>query len=116
MSVFKRFYTLPVNDVTFIAALYSANLLPGDTKGLVESQPTYFLDFFIKLPVANESFDDFLKVMECSEYSNVKVLANSIRYELKKEEQQKQWHQYPVQQQKPQQQKPQQKKAATETA
>jgi len=130
-TVFNRFYSqlvqaLPMNDVRFTAALYSANLLPGDTKDLVNSKPTtaakaaQFLDFIIKSPVANESFDDFMKVMEDSEYDYVRKLAKRIRRELEEEQQQwqkqqwrqqhprvqkqrrrpLQWHQYSQQQQK----------------
>ena len=135
-TVFKRFYSqlvqaLPMDDVKFTATLYSANLLPGDTKDLVNSKPTTaakaakFLDFIIKSLVANESFDVFMKVMEDSEFDHVRKLAKRIRYELEEEQQQwqkqqwqqqhqrvqkqrwrpLQWHQYSQQQQKQQKQK-----------
>ncbi|XP_065900904.1 uncharacterized protein [Dysidea avara] len=95
-NVFKHFYpqlvkTLPMDDVTFIAELFAANLLPGDARDIVHAKPTqaskaaYFLDHFIQPSVAagvGRSFDDLIKVMEDSDYGGVKELAKLIRSRL----------------------------------
>ena len=92
-KAFQQFYsklvkTLPMKDVIFIAELYSCDLFPDDVKEHVESLTTsakkasYFLDHVIKSSVTNSSgnvFDKLLKVMEDSDYQNVKELAKSIR-------------------------------------
>ena len=99
-GVFKQFYdrlviTLPMNDVLFIAELYSHDLLPDIIKDRVktlassESKASYFLDHVIKPSVTvgvGSSFDELLKVMEDSDYQSVKVLARVIRRSLSKEE------------------------------
>jgi len=81
-----------MDDVTFIAKLYSRNLLPGDTRDEVESQATrarkaaYFLDHVIKRSLSTAfagSFNELLKVMEDSEYDDVKELAKLITTKLK---------------------------------
>ena len=92
-KVFQQFYpklvkTLPINDVIFMAELYSRDLLPDDLKEHVESLVTsakkasYFLDHVIKpsITIGDASrFDDLLNVMEDSEYQDVKELAKLIR-------------------------------------
>ena len=97
--VFQRFYptlveTLPMNDAGFIANLFLAKLLPGDSKGLIEAQPTkaskasYFLDHVIQPSImtgVGTAFDDLIKVMEDSKYGDVKVLAKLIRKKLREE-------------------------------
>ena len=96
-EVFQQFYhklvtTLPMNDVTFTARLFSHKLLPGNLKDQVNSLATasdkaaHFLDCVIKPAVAidvDRSFNELLNVMEGSEYSNVKELAQQIRSKLK---------------------------------
>ena len=94
-EVYKEFYarlvkTLPMDDVTFTAELYSRDLLPGDVRDLVKSQATraskaaYFLDHVIEPSLANTygSFNKLLKVMENCEYDNVKELAELITNRL----------------------------------
>ena len=97
--VFQQFYsklvkTLPMNDVIFIAELYSRDLFPDDVKEHVESLTTsakkasYFLDHVIKPNVTSSSgnmFVELLKVMEDSDYQNVKELTKSIRDSLGEE-------------------------------
>jgi len=97
--MFQYFYaklvkTLPMEDAVFIAELFSANLLPDDVKGLVESRPSraskasYFLDHVIKPSVttgSGRSFDDLIKVMEDSEHDELKELAELIRCRLRKQ-------------------------------
>ena len=92
-KVFQQFCpklvkTLPMNDVIFMAELYSRDLLPEDLKEHVESLATsakkasYFLDHVIKpsITIGDASrFDDLLNVMEDSEYQDVKELAKLIR-------------------------------------
>ena len=59
---------LPMNDDTFIAELFSKELLPGDLKQSVSAQYTktkraaYFLDYAIS-PSVGESFKILLEVM-----------------------------------------------------
>ena len=98
-AVFKEFYsrlveTLPMNDVIFIAKLYSCDLLPDDLKEHVESLQTeaertmYFIDNVIKPSVTSDngssSFDKLLNVMESCNYPCVKELANQIRASIRK--------------------------------
>ena len=98
-EVFKQFYhklvtTLPMNDVTFTAHLFSHDLLPGNLNDQVKSislatasdKAAHFLDYVIKPAVTigvNKSFNELLNVMEGSEYSSVKELAQQIRSKLK---------------------------------
>ena len=96
-EVFKQYYhklvtTLPMNDVTFTAHLFSHDLLPGNLNDQVKSLATasdkaaHFLDCVIKPAVTigvDRSFNELLNVMEGSEYSNVKELAQQIRSKLK---------------------------------
>jgi len=98
-EVYKQFYaklvkTLPMNDVTFIAELYSRGLLPSYARDEVNSQATeakkavYFLDHVIEpsLAITFDSFNKLLKVMEDSEYDCVKELAKLIVTTLMEEE------------------------------
>lgn len=92
-EVFQHYYPqllaiLPMNDATFISKLYSVQLLPGNIKSQVESQPTqadkavYFLDHVIKPSVTSgigRSFENLLTVMEDSEHDGVKELAKMMR-------------------------------------
>ena len=96
-KVFQHFFPqlvniLPMNDVTFTAQLFSSKLLPGNVKDQVGSQATqadkatYFLDHVIKPSLASgvgSSFNKLLKVMEDSEYDDVKELSKQIRSRLK---------------------------------
>ena len=91
-DVFQQFYcklveTLPMDDVKFIAKLYSEGLLPGNLKSQLKSEKTsadkatLFLDSVIEPSVTSDggsSFDKLLHVMEDSEYQHVKELAEQI--------------------------------------
>ena len=94
-DVYKQFYaklvkTLPMNDVSFVAELYSRDLLPGDAKDEVKSKATraskaaYFLDNVIEPSLENTfgNFNKLLKVMEDSEYNDLKELAKLITTRL----------------------------------
>ena len=94
-EVFKQFFaklakSLPMDDPIFVAELFSHDLLPGDHYDKVKSlatradKATHFLDSVIR-PAINDvdSFNELLNVMEDSEYSNVKELAQQIRSKLK---------------------------------
>ena len=96
-EVFQHFFLqlvniLPMNDVTFTAQLFSSKLLPGNVKDQVKSQATqvdkatYFLDHVIKPSLTSgvgSSFNKLLKVMEDSEYDDVKELSKQIRSRLR---------------------------------
>ncbi|XP_065888160.1 NACHT, LRR and PYD domains-containing protein 12-like isoform X2 [Dysidea avara] len=97
-EVFQHFFPqlvniLPMNDVTFIAQLFSSKLLPGNVKDQVRSQvtpadkATFFLDHVIKPSLLTSglgsSFNKLLKVMEDSEYDDVKELSKQIRSRLR---------------------------------
>ena len=98
-EVFQHFYPqlvemLPMDDVTFLSKLFSANLLPGNVKDQVKSmstsadKATCLLDHVIRPSVTTgvgSSFDDLIKVMEDSEYDGVKELAKLIRCRLRKQ-------------------------------
>ena len=96
-QVFKQHFatlakSLPMDDVIFVAELFSHDLLPGNHYDKVESRPTradkavYFLNHVIKpaLVTDTHSFNELLNVMEDSGYSNVEELAKQIRSKLKK--------------------------------
>ena len=97
-EVFQHFYPqlvemLPMDDVTFLSKLFSANLLPGNVKDQVKSmstsadKATHLLDHVIQPSVTTgvgSSFDDLIKVMKDSEYDGVKELAKLIRCRLRK--------------------------------
>ena len=96
-DVFQQFYfklveTLPMDDIKFIAKLYSESLLPGNLKSQLKSEKTsadkaaLFLDSVIEPSVTSDggsSFDKLLHVMEDSEYQHVKELAEQIRTSLR---------------------------------
>ena len=94
-NVYKQFYvklvnTLPMDDVTFIASLYSRDLLPGDTKLVINSLSTqaekaaYFLDHVIEPLVGFSRLNKLLEVMENSGYSGLKELATLMTTALMK--------------------------------
>ena len=99
-EAFQQFYstlveTLPMDDVKFIAKLYSNRLLPGNLKSQIKSEKTsadkaaLFLDSVIEPTVTSDggsslTFDRLLHVMEDSEYQHVKELAEEIRRSLRK--------------------------------
>ena len=78
-----------MDDVEFIAELYSNGLLPGDLKNQLKlphrtsaDKATLFLDSVIEPSVTSDGgkmFDKLLNVMEDSEYDHVKELARIIR-------------------------------------
>ena len=98
-KVFKEFNlklvtSLPMKDVTFIAALNTKSLFSGDLKNKVKAMPTtpeataYFLDNKIENDLNfgdNKSFLQLLSVME--EYNeSLKVLATEIKGKLPKDD------------------------------
>ena len=99
-EVFKEFYsklveTLPMNDVTFVATLYSHDLLSREFKNQLNCssnktsavKATMFLDNVIEASVTTgvgSSFDQLLNVMEDSDHQGVKELAKLIRTSLRK--------------------------------
>ena len=78
-----------MDDVKFIAKLYSNGLLPGDLRNKLKllhrtsaDKATLFLDSVIEPSVTSDGgkmFDKLLNVMEDSEYDHVKELARIIR-------------------------------------
>lgn len=93
-EVFQQFFAklakaLPMDDVIFVAELFSRGLLPGNHYDEVESKPTrghkavYFLSHVIKPAIDARNFKELLNVMEDSEYCNVKQLAQQIKSQLK---------------------------------
>ena len=93
-ELFQQFYSklvesLPMDDVKFIAKLYSNGLLPGDLRNKLKllhrtsaDKATLFLDSVIEPSVTSDGgkmFDKLLNVMEDSEYDHVKELARIIR-------------------------------------
>jgi len=96
-EVFQFFYVqlvkkLPMDDATFTAKLFSRGLLPGDCKDQVKSKATradkatYFLDHVIKPSLEDTfvTFNKLLKVMEDSEYDDMKELVKLITIRLMK--------------------------------
>ena len=91
-DVFQQFYcklvdTLPMNDVRFIAKLFSERLLPGNLMSQVKAQKTsadkatLFLDSVIEPSLTSDggsSFDKLLNIMRDSEYQHVKKLAEQL--------------------------------------
>ena len=97
-EVFKQFFatlvnSLPMDDSTFVAELFSHNLLPGNRYAKMNSlattaeKATHFLHNVIRPAIITNagSFDELLNVMEDSEFCNVKELAQQIRCKLKEE-------------------------------
>ena len=81
-----------MDDVKFIAKLFSEGLLPGNLKNQLKSQGTsadkaaLFLDNVIEASVSSDggsSFDKLLSIMEDCEYEHVKELAKQIRTSLR---------------------------------
>lgn len=96
--VFTLFYVklaegLPMNDILFVAKLFSCGFLPGDLYNQVKSKATpaekavHFLDNMIKPSIRTGTdigrFNRLLNVMEDSGYDFVKELAQQIRSKLK---------------------------------
>ena len=78
MEVYKKNYcemvnVLPMSDVTFMAQLYSLNLLPGDAKDQIESKHTkaekaaHFLDNVIKPALAVSDVTPFQALLTAME-------------------------------------------------
>ena len=93
-KVLQEFYLvlvkkLPMNDAIFNAGLHSRNLFPSDLKDQIQSKSTraekasHFLDHFI-IDLTKEKFDDFINVMENSEFERLKKLAKKIKTKLHK--------------------------------
>ena len=81
-----------MNDVMFVAKLYSNNLLPGDLKNVIELLSTKaqkadkFLDSVVKPTIDSDDgtrFGILLEVMKDDEDDNVKRLANTILCTIK---------------------------------
>ena len=98
-DVFRKFYsklveTLPLNDATFVAMLYSRHLLSRELKNQLNLsdktsavKATIFLDSVIEPSVISgvgSSFDELLTVMKDSEYQCMKELAEQIKTSLRK--------------------------------
>ena len=90
-QIIKQFYkdlvkALPMDDAEFRSMLYSADLLPGNLKAVIQSKPTsadkaeYLLDHAIKKDATN--FAKLLEVMESSDNHALKKLANNIQNEI----------------------------------
>ena len=91
-NVFQEFYSdlvniLPMDGETFMAELFTKELLPGDLKQSISAKETqakkaaYFLDHAISPSVmgdAGESFKVLLEVMQGSDYPHLKNLAGKI--------------------------------------
>ena len=95
LEVFEEHYpqlmkVLPMDDDYFIAELYAKNLLTGSLKADIESLSTIdraskFLDDVIKPSVENNDctkFHTLLRLMEKTDHSTIKALANKIRKSL----------------------------------
>ena len=95
-EVFKQFFaklakSLPMDDPIFVAELFSHDLLPGNHYDQVElrsiraEKAVYFLNHVIKPAIITDvdRLNQLLNIMEDSEYSNVKELAQQIRSKLK---------------------------------
>ena len=80
-----------MDDATFMSALFSANLLPGNLKAEVKSLPTsadkadYFLDRAIFPNIDNDktNLEKLLNVLEKSNNAAVKNVAAEIRCAIK---------------------------------
>ena len=98
LEVFKKFYpqltiSLPLDDVVFVAELYSHNLLPEYLKEEINAKPTHlekasdFLDKAIEPSVyigEDSAFIKLLNIMKDSEYPLLNELAEKIKRKLKK--------------------------------
>ena len=86
-AIIRKYFTdlvglLPMNDVMFMAKLYSADLLPGDMWNKVESKPTPAekAAYFLLSGIQNDSdnFDKLLTIMENCDDDRLKKLAEKI--------------------------------------
>ena len=84
---------LPMDDALFISKLSSQQLLPGDTRGKIQSIATqiekalYFLSHVIKPALdikKNENFQKLLSIMQDCDYYHVKSLSFEIKSEIDK--------------------------------
>ena len=96
-KTFKQFYiplvtTLPMDDVIFVATLYSSGVLPGKLKSLLWSEPTapakasLFLDKVIGPSVSigdSERLYMLLDCMEEHESKEVQDLAKKIKSQFR---------------------------------
>jgi len=82
---------LPMDDAVFITTLHSNDLLPGNLKATVQSQPTSvdkalkFLDWAIEPFLKSNNVMPFYKlltVMQTSDNDNIRRLATTIKSEL----------------------------------
>ena len=82
---------LPMDDASFIAKLFSCELLLGSMNYELKRLPTraekawYFLDHVIKPAFDiddNSKFDNLLSVMECCGYAYVEKLSSEIKSEI----------------------------------
>ena len=87
-DIIRKYYVdlikaLPMNDVIFIAELYSAGLLPGNLKEEVQSKLTAAekADHFLQHGIKNdtESFNKLLAVMEHHSSDHLRKLAEKIQ-------------------------------------
>ena len=90
-DIIRKYYVdliklLPMNDVIFIAELYSAGLLPGDLKAEVQSKPTTAdkADHFLQYGIKNdtESFSKLLAIMEHHDSDHLRKLTDKIHREI----------------------------------
>ena len=91
-EIIRKYYVdlikaLPMNDVIFIAELYSAGLLPGNLKEEVQSQlmTAGKADHFLQYGIKNnsESFSKLLAVMKRQNSHHLIKLAEKIHREIK---------------------------------
>ena len=91
-DIIRKYYVdlikgLPMNDVIFIAELYSAGLLPGNLKEEVQSKPTTAdkADHFLQHGIKNdtESFNKLLAVMELYNSDHLRKLAEMLHGKIK---------------------------------
>ena len=90
-EIIRKYYVdlikaLPMNDVIFIAELYSAGLLPGNLKEEVQSKPTAAdkADHFLQHGIKNDtdSFNKLLKIMKSHNSDRLWKLAEKIQREI----------------------------------
>ena len=89
----KLMKCLPMDDALFITSLCAHQLLPGDTRGKIESKATqtekalYFLTHVIKPALdikKTESFQKLLSIMQDCGYDHVQSLSSEIKCEIDK--------------------------------
>ena len=90
-SIIRKYYVhlikvLPMNDVIFIAELYSADLLPGNLKEEVQSKLTAAekADHFLQHGIKNdtENFNKLLTIMKSHNGDHLWKLAEKIQREI----------------------------------